>query len=143
MAYIMGLEGPRVTPTQRATGELLGALPRPLWRAKMALRKLFVDRIPGGRAAGMSPDQFDPEQLAIGTRVEMEHTNSPTVAREIAMDHLVEDPNYYTRLRQVHLDGLFTPLADHKWAVIAGVLLGGWLAGSSRGRALVSRVRGK
>ena len=62
--------------------------------------------IPGGRAAGRNPGGFDQVQLAIGTRVELEHTRDPRVAREIAMDHLVEDPMYYQKLAQVHLDGL-------------------------------------
>jgi hypothetical protein len=62
-------------------------------------------RIPGGRANGMLPGEFDPAQLAIGTSVEMEHTRDVRLAREIAMDHLAEDPNYYRKLALVHLDG--------------------------------------
>ena len=41
---------------------------------------------------------FDLEQLQMGTRVEMEHTDDPRLAREIAKDHLAEIPDYYTRL---------------------------------------------
>jgi hypothetical protein len=63
------------------------------------------EQIPGGRAAGMSPGDFDPAQLAIGTRVEMEHTRDIWLAREIAMDHLAEDPAYYQKLSSIHLDG--------------------------------------
>lgn len=40
-------------------------------------------------------------QLQIGTEVEMEHTDDRRKAREIAMDHLVEDPKYYSKLKQV------------------------------------------
>ena len=40
-------------------------------------------------------------QLALGIRVEQEHTTSPAVAREIALDHLNEVPNYYTKLLKV------------------------------------------
>lgn len=65
---------------------------------------LAADLLPGGRAAGRRPEQFDRCQLAIGTLVELEHTGDVAVAREIAMDHLVEDPRYYEKLRQVHLD---------------------------------------
>lgn len=36
-----------------------------------------------------------------GIKVEMEHTNLKTKAREIAMDHLFEDPNYYTKLKKM------------------------------------------
>jgi len=59
------------------------------------------ERIPGGLAAGRRPDQFDPAQLQRGIRVELEHTSDPSVAREIAMDHLIEHPNYYTALDQM------------------------------------------
>jgi len=38
------------------------------------------------------------EQLALGTEVELEHTDDPAVAEEIALDHLDELPDYYTRL---------------------------------------------
>lgn len=42
--------------------------------------------------------KFDPIQLSLGTKVEMEHTNDTKVARKIALDHLKEFPDYYTRL---------------------------------------------
>lgn len=40
-------------------------------------------------------------QLEIGIKVEMEHTSHKDVAREIALDHLMELPDYYTRLKKV------------------------------------------
>lgn len=40
-------------------------------------------------------------QLAKGIKVEMEHTGDKSVAREIAMDHLAEFPDYYDRLEKV------------------------------------------
>ena len=40
-------------------------------------------------------------QLVDGVFVEMEHTDSPQKAREIAMDHLYEDPNYYIKLKKI------------------------------------------
>lgn len=64
---------------------------------KVAARYLF-ERIPGGLSSGKAPWQFDPEDLARGIRVEMEHTNDPMIAREIAMDHLTEHENYYDAL---------------------------------------------
>jgi len=56
------------------------------------------DKIPGGRAEGKSPSDFDPKQIEMGTGVEMEHTTDRAVAREVAMDHLTEIPDYYSRL---------------------------------------------
>lgn len=41
------------------------------------------------------------DQLKKGTKIEMEHTNQVNKAREIAMDHLYEDPNYYTKLEKI------------------------------------------
>lgn len=49
-------------------------------------------------SAGMSPKDFDPIALRMGTKVEMEHTDDPKEARRIAQDHLVEDPEYYLKL---------------------------------------------
>jgi len=37
-------------------------------------------------------------QFKIGLNVEKEHTDDPDIASEIVMDHLVEDPIYYTKL---------------------------------------------
>lgn len=54
--------------------------------------------IPGGRAKGKSPKDFDPKQIAMGIKVELEHTGDRDMAREIAMDHLAEISDYYTRL---------------------------------------------
>lgn len=41
------------------------------------------------------------KELQKGIRVEMEHTKKKTVARQIAMDHLFEDPKYYSKLSQI------------------------------------------
>ena len=39
-------------------------------------------------------------QLEMGIKVEKEHTKDEKVAREIALDHLGEKPNYYSKLKQ-------------------------------------------
>jgi hypothetical protein len=41
------------------------------------------------------------KQLNKGIKVEMEHTSNKTKAKEIVMDHLWEDPNYYDKLEKV------------------------------------------
>ncbi len=41
------------------------------------------------------------KQLEAGIKVEMEHTDSEAKAKEIAMDHLWEDPRYYTKLKKI------------------------------------------
>lgn len=75
------------------------------WRMirRRPLRGAYRERIPGGRAAGRRPGDFDPRQLAMGIRIEAEHTPDRRLAREIAMDHLAEDPRYYTKLRRAGL----------------------------------------
>ena len=50
---------------------------------------------------GKKPEDFDKEQLDAGTKVEMEHTDDPAKAQQIAMDHLTEDPKYYTKLNRM------------------------------------------
>jgi hypothetical protein len=39
-------------------------------------------------------------QLAKGIKVEQEHTGNLALAREIALDHLNEFPDYYDRLKK-------------------------------------------
>jgi hypothetical protein len=63
--------------------------------------------IPGGLAEGIPDRAFDPEQLAMGIEVELEHTNDRRLAEEIARDHLAEQirkglpQDYYTRLAEM------------------------------------------
>lgn len=54
------------------------------------------EMIPGGKGEGKSAKEFDPEQILMGMRVEMEHTTDPMIALEITIDHLTEYPEYYT-----------------------------------------------
>jgi hypothetical protein len=61
------------------------------------------EMIPGGRASGRRPSEFDPRQVRAGVKIEMEHTSDPRIAREIAMDHLTEDPRYYVKLQRAGL----------------------------------------
>jgi Protein of unknown function (DUF5661) len=59
------------------------------------------DKIPGGLADKKRLSNFDPKQLEAGIRVEMEHTSDRNIAKEIAMDHLTEDSEYYKKLKEV------------------------------------------
>lgn len=63
-----------------------------------SMRSNHVDRLRGGQADRMSPSDFDSVALAKGTLHEMEHTDDPDIAEEIAMDHLAEDEGYYEKL---------------------------------------------
>lgn len=56
----------------------------------------YTDQMPGGLADSGPPENVDIAQVEKGTELEMnEHTNDPNLAKEIAYDHLTEDPNYY------------------------------------------------
>lgn len=60
-----------------------------------------VDKLKGGQADKKQPKDFDKDQLAVGAAHEMEHTKDKTMAQEIAMDHLSEDPDYYKKLKGI------------------------------------------
>jgi len=45
-----------------------------------------------------------PMELKMGIKVEMEHTNDPKKAEKIALQHLAEDPKYYTKLTVAGLE---------------------------------------
>jgi len=47
------------------------------------------------------PISFIMTQLKMGIKVEKEHTKEPEVARKIALQHLDELPDYYTRLKKI------------------------------------------
>jgi hypothetical protein len=45
----------------------------------------------------------DPKELKMGVEVEMEHTNDEKKSKMIALQHLAEDPEYYTKLKSLNL----------------------------------------
>jgi len=42
-----------------------------------------------------------PEELKLGMEIEMEHTNCKEIAKRIALDHLSEMNDYYTKLKEM------------------------------------------
>ena len=75
-----------------------------------------MNEIEGGKADKLSVEdiakKFGVEvsdiekQLEMGIEVESEHTNDEHLAKEIAMDHLTEMPDYYFRLEKMEKKGL-------------------------------------
>ena len=47
----------------------------------------------------------DEDELAMGIEVEAEHTKDLKMRKKIAMDHLKEDPKYYTKLKNAGIRG--------------------------------------
>jgi len=48
---------------------------------------------------GVSESEVNPKELQAGVKVEQEHTPNKESAKRIALDHLSEIPDYYTRLK--------------------------------------------
>jgi len=66
----------------------------------------FVDEfLNKGRAKekGLKEEDCDPKELKMGIKVEYEHTSNPEIAKRIALDHLAECPDYYTRLAKMEM----------------------------------------
>ena len=57
-----------------------------------------------GKNDDMPDEEFSAKELQMGIEVEMEHTNNATIAKMIAKDHLMELPDYYTRLKKAEKD---------------------------------------
>jgi hypothetical protein len=47
--------------------------------------------------------KVDGKELALGLKTELEHTNNKAIAKQIALDHLSEDPHYYSKLKKAGL----------------------------------------
>ena len=68
------------------------------------------NRLIGGNADNKTPEDFNPDDIAIGTAVEREHTSDPDIATEISIDHLSQDDEYYDKL-------IASGIADEKDAI--------------------------
>ena len=71
-----------------------------------------VTKLTGGVGDTTAPSNVNTKELSIGVQVEMEHTNDPKIATEIAMDHLTEDPEYYSKLVDAGLATEFKPSSN-------------------------------
>lgn len=60
----------------------------------------------GGRSGTGDVDisTIDQDQLEKGMQVETEHSDDPITTKKIALDHLVEIPDYYDRLEKMELE---------------------------------------
>jgi len=80
---------------------------------------ILEDKIPGGLAQGKTLEDIAKkhnievddllDQLKKGVKVEKEHTTNGDIAREIAMDHLWEDPKYYDKLEKIETNESLNP----------------------------------
>ena len=58
------------------------------------------DTLHGGKGDYKSDSDFDPIELEKGIKHEFEHTGDKSIAKEIAKDHLSENPKYYSELKK-------------------------------------------
>ena len=71
--------------------------------------KLVIESLNGypdfltGKGKDLDVRKVDKHQLLIGTEVEKEHSTNKSVAMRIALDHLAEHPDYYTKLMNAGL----------------------------------------
>jgi len=56
------------------------------------------DILKGGEGDNLNPKDVNQKQLKIGIKVEREHSDELEIKQEIALDHLAEDPMYYSTL---------------------------------------------
>jgi hypothetical protein len=59
------------------------------------------------------------KELEMGIKIEMEHTDDKDEAKEIAMDHLWENPSYYTKLKKSKIEEFNEASSPAQQAAIA------------------------
>jgi hypothetical protein len=62
------------------------------------------EQLHGGKGDNKPDSDFDTEQLKKGIKHELEHTGNEQLAKEIAKDHLSEDPQYYVKINKAGLN---------------------------------------
>lgn len=62
----------------------------------------------------LHPNQIHPQELRMGIKVELEHTDDLDKAKKIALDHLAENPFYYTQLKLSGVDVKALPSKEKK-----------------------------
>lgn len=76
------------------------------------LIKQYKDHIIGGKGDALTPDLVQKGQLIVGIYVELEHASNIMTAMEIALDHLAENKEYYSKL--FHAGFIDEPIAISK-----------------------------
>jgi len=81
----------------------------------------FVKFLTQGRSVehGLTKDDVDQNELAMGIKIELEHINDIDVAEKIALDHLSELHDYYTKLVAMEksietANKMFNPLLEQR-----------------------------
>jgi len=75
-----------------------------------AVMSQYDETINEGKGKELHPNQINPDELRMGIKVELEHTDDLDKAKKIALDHLRENPFYYTELKLSGLDAAHTTI---------------------------------
>lgn len=97
----LGLKSRNLLQRRTLGNELVGKVKNEFDSLGLKLGEAHKDQIPGGLADDSEPKDFPADQIEKGVKVEREHTNDDSLAKEIAMDHLKEFPNYYDALDEM------------------------------------------
>ena len=91
------VENPKDTDHIHVLADKLKISPHAIETQIYALLSSFIR---AGRAyeKGVTESDVDPKELKTGIKIEMEHVSNKWIAKRIALDHLAEFPDYYTRL---------------------------------------------
>jgi hypothetical protein len=73
---------------------------------ELALLMVNAGNLRESKGKELHPNLIHPGELRMGIRVEMEHTDDIETAKKIALDHIAENPYYYTALK---LSGIENP----------------------------------
>lgn len=67
----------------------------------LGFKKISEELAHGGVADNMPDSAFNETSINKGMKVEREHTKNKKLQKEIAKDHLTEDPKYYGKLAKM------------------------------------------
>jgi hypothetical protein len=72
---------------------------------KNYIPKIILEKqqLRGGKGDKTTPKDVNKKELKLGKKVEKEHTKNKEKRQEIALDHLTEDPKYYSKLKKSKL----------------------------------------
>jgi len=82
----------------RLAGKEIGTPDAPAWPQE--------NTMPGGKGDKLTPADVDPIEFDLGMEMEKEHTEDEATRQEIVLDHLAEDPAYYSKLKQMEGAGV-------------------------------------
>lgn len=81
---------------------MFSTIPNSFFDEFQKISAVHKDHIKGGLADKLDPKDVNKKELKDGVKDEFsEHTDSKAVAKEIAMDHLAKEPNYYSKMKKL------------------------------------------